>query len=85
MRSLCVRLLRHPALLPDDQVRFGTGWPSFWAGARHCMNGTALKFAPGLPEGVAAYELCSIWERNSAMEPKRTVPCGSFASIEPSE
>jgi peptide-methionine (R)-S-oxide reductase len=30
------------------------------------------------------YELLSMCARNSAMEPNRTVPCGSCASIEPS-
>ena len=72
-------------------------------GARYCMNGVALNFAPnetfgkviavqpgfgGRQEasavGVAAYELLSMCARNSAIEPNRTVPSGSSASIEPS-
>ena len=32
----------------------------------------------------SVYELFSICARNSAIEPKRTVPCGSCASMEPS-
>jgi hypothetical protein len=34
--------------------------------------------------GRAAYELLSMCARNSAIEPKRTVPLGSSASIDPS-
>jgi hypothetical protein len=34
--------------------------------------------------GVAAYELLSMCVRNSAIEPNRTVPLGSSASIDPS-
>ena len=34
--------------------------------------------------GGAAYELLSMCARNSAIEPKRTVPLGSSASIDPS-
>ena len=34
--------------------------------------------------GVAAYELVSMCARNSAIEPNRTVPLGSSASIDPS-
>jgi hypothetical protein len=34
--------------------------------------------------GVAAYELPSMCARNSAIEPNRTVPLGSSASIDPS-
>jgi hypothetical protein len=33
---------------------------------------------------VAAYELLSMCARNSAIEPNRTVPSGSSASIDPS-
>jgi peptide-methionine (R)-S-oxide reductase len=71
-------------------------------GARCCMNGVALSFAPNelqkgdcdaagdaaadkrSPVGVAAYELLSMCVRNSAIEPNRTVPLGSSASIDPS-
>ncbi len=52
-------------------------------GTRNCMNGTALKFAPGARR-PRSYELFSMWARSSAIDPKRTVPCGSCASIEPS-
>ena len=34
--------------------------------------------------GLAAYELLSMCARNSAIEPNRTVPLGSSASIDPS-
>jgi len=34
--------------------------------------------------GLAAYELLSMCARNSAIEPNRTVPSGSSASIDPS-
>jgi hypothetical protein len=33
---------------------------------------------------ASGYALLSICARNSAIDPKRTVPCGSCASIEPS-
>jgi hypothetical protein len=38
-----------------------------------------------LTRPVAGYAPLSMWSRSAVIEPNRNVPCGSCASIDPSE
>lgn len=71
-------------------TRTGAEWQKLLAPAQYHVarqHGTERAFTgPYWNEKAAAlrYELFSICARSSAIEPKRTVPCGSWASMEPS-